>query len=156
MIKIRIARQTDAEDIKKITEKAFSKYIETVGIKTTAALLETVDDIKKDILEKQVLVLENDGVVSGSLRLEITGNKAYLSRFGVVVNGYGYGDAMLKFAENLLKKNAVSEIWLHTAVKAESLIKFYKRNGFEICSVSDTFGYDRALMKKVIKNEFRL
>ena len=150
MIKIRIARLQDAEEIKTITEKAFSKYIETVGIKTTAALIETVEDIRTDISTKQVLVLENDGVISGSLRLEITGNKAYLSRFGVVVNGYGYGDAMLKFAENLLKKSDVSEIWLHTAVGAESLIKFYKRNGFEVCSVSDTFGYDRALMKKKI------
>ena len=83
-VEIREATEADAGAIREIMQDAFHKYENDLGMKGhVQALSETEDDIQRDIRHKTVLVGLVDGVPVGSVRVEMLGSIAYLSRFGV-------------------------------------------------------------------------
>lgn len=149
---VRTATYDDIEAIAKITSEAFVKYANMIGMPTTAALTETVEDIKKDIDENLVLVAFVDGVPVGSVRVKVdTENKsAYLYRFGVRLNAQnnGIGKSLMNLVDIKMKEQGVKTISLHTGAKVASLVRFYYGRGFYIDSTTKDKGYVRALLIK--------
>lgn len=155
---IRKATLIDVPNIREITQEAFRSYVNNAEIPgTTAALEETEEDIKMDIENKLCLVAEVNGVVVGSVRVEIDQekSKAYLSRFGVAIayQSHGIGAKLLDHIDEIMKEMGISKLYLHTASKLVSLIKFYYGRGFYIDSTTKDRGYIRALLCKEYSKE---
>ncbi len=151
LFEVRMATYDDIDDILSITKEAFLKYAELAGIETTQALLETYDDVKRDIDTKIVLIALSDGIPVGSVRVEVfDDNTAYFSRFGVKVTSQnnGIGKSILNLVDRIMKKKGVKRLSLHTASKITSLIRFYYGRGFYIDSTDKSKGYIRALLVK--------
>jgi N-acetylglutamate synthase-like GNAT family acetyltransferase len=118
---------------------------------TTAALSESSEDIEKDIETKHCFVVELNGSVVGSVRIEVKEDKtAYLSRFGVAIDcqNHGIGASLMDHVDNVMRELGVSKIYLHTASKILSLVRFYYGRGFYIDSTTKDRGYIRALLCK--------
>ncbi|MDK2800831.1 MAG: hypothetical protein PWP27_1448 [Clostridiales bacterium] len=149
---VRKATVDDIPEIQKITKEAFEKYLELAGIEgKIAALEETYEDIKKDIETKEVFVAFIDGTPVGSARVEIFPDKtAYFSRFGVRLDyqNNGVGKAIINVVDMAMKELGVKKLYLHTASKIFSLIRFYYGRGFYIDSTTKDRGYIRALLCK--------
>ena len=90
---IRKAQLMDAEEIHKITKEAFKKYMMDAGLTgTMEALEESLEDIIKDIENKEVFVAIIDNIPVGTIRLEILpDNTAYISSFGVRLDYHNVG-----------------------------------------------------------------
>lgn len=147
---VRQATMDDIDAIAEITHTAFIKYCELAGLPTVAALTETNEEIARDIENKLVLVAFLHDKVVGSARVEIKGDEAYFSRFGVS-NDYqnlGIGKSLLNMVDIEMKKRGVKKLCLHTASKVSSLIRFYYGRGFYIESTSNDRGYIRAYLVK--------
>ena len=152
VFQIRFATEADAEAIHSITCEAFRKYCEMAGIPDIEALHETVDDVRRDITEKTVVVAYLDSTVVGSLRLTFdeAAKTAYVSRFGVsrTYRNNGIGKALSNVADMIAKSRGMRCARLHTASKLAEIVRFYYSRGYYIESVSDDRGYLRAEMVK--------
>ncbi len=125
---IRNASADDAEMIQKITHEAFSSYVKLANIDgSIAALDESLDDIKKDIGEKIVLVAYINGEVVGSVRVAKTGDDtAYLSRFGVSpkFQNLGIGKALMNLVDiNSRRKKTLSSHRFKNFVTGDFLLR---------------------------------
>lgn len=149
---IRLATKEDVVSIQEITQEAFQKYAEMAGLdQSIAALKETPEDILYDMEHKYVFVAFLDKVPVGSVRVELQeNNTAYLTRFGVRLDyqNSGIGKALINVVDRFMKQDGVKKIYLHTASKVASLIRFYYARGFYIDSTSKDKGYIRALLMK--------
>lgn len=149
---VRRAKQEDAEAIWEITRDAFTKYCEMAGISDIEALHETVEDVRRDILTKTVLVAYIDDSVVGSLRLSFDdGTKtAYLSRFGVSgdYRNNGIGKSLLNMADMTAVRRGMKHMRLHTASKVCEIMRFYYSRGFYVETACETGEYIRASMVK--------
>jgi N-acetylglutamate synthase-like GNAT family acetyltransferase len=154
---VRKAVEGDIPEIQKITREAFKMYMENAGLNgTISALEETYEDIKKDIETKEVFVALINGVVAGSVRVEIRPDgTAYLSRFGVSLSNqnHGIGKILMNAVDDRMKRLGVTKIYLHTASKILSLVRFYYGRGFYIDSTTKDRGYIRALLCKEYEYE---
>lgn len=148
---IRNASVEDIDQIMKITEEAFNKYREMANTDyPLPALNETRETVKADIENKLVLVAYINGKVVGSVRVEVKGETAYLSRFGVSPDfqNLGIGKALMNLVDINMKVLGVKQIQLHTAAKIKSLIVFYYGRGFYVDSTTKERDYIRALLCK--------
>jgi N-acetylglutamate synthase-like GNAT family acetyltransferase len=147
---IRRACKEDAPAIYSILQRAFQEYSEVTGVKNLEALSETVDDIRKEILNKTVFIAVADDKVIGTLKLDIKGDQAYLSRFAVDSENrhFGIGKALMSVADRYLKSVNVKRIILHTASKHKTLMSFYYCIGFYVEAIETDRGYLRARMVK--------
>lgn len=149
---IRKAGLEDAPAIFTVIQESFKKYCENSGLDDLPdALRETVEDIRKDILTKQVLVAVLDGTISGTLRYQIRPDQtAFLTRFGVLpaFHGAGIGQSLMHEVDEQLIKAGVKRIFLFTAAKNKNLVRFYTGRGFYVESANTDRGYLRALMVK--------
>lgn len=149
---VRKAMEEDIPKIMEITREAFKMYAEGAGITgTIAALNETFEDIKKDIETKEVFVALIKDTVVGSVRVEIKHDgTAYLSRFGVApqYQNNGVGMVLMNAVDDDMRQFAVSRLYLHTASRMLSLVRFYYGRGFYIESTTKDQGYIRALLCK--------
>jgi ribosomal protein S18 acetylase RimI-like enzyme len=152
---IRKAVPEDAQAIQSILLESFKKYMQDTGLKgTMEALEETVDDIKKDIENKEVYIAIIDSVPVGTIRVQIfPDNTAYISRFGVRLNYHniGIGKALMNLIDKVLKAHGVTKVSLHTASNYKDLVRFYYGQGFYVDSTSKDRGYIRALLVKHYK-----
>ena len=148
---IRNADINDVDQIVKITREAFNKYREMSGTEyPLSALCETREQVKSDIDNKLVLVAYINGKVVGSVRVEVNGTEAYLSRFGVSPDyqNLGIGKALMNLVDINMRVLGVKRISLHTASKIKSLIIFYYGRGFYVDSTSKDRDYIRAMLCK--------
>ncbi|NLD48013.1 MAG: GNAT family N-acetyltransferase [Clostridiaceae bacterium] len=152
---IRRANIEDAESIQTITKEAFKKYMEDTGLtETMEALLESLDDIKKDIETKDVFVAFIDNTPVGTIRVQIMpDNSAYISRFGVSLkfHNIGIGKSLMNLVDKLLIAKGINKVFLHTASSYKDLVRFYYGRGFYIDSTTKDRGYVRALLVKEYK-----
>lgn len=90
---IRKATVDDVEAIQIITREAFKKYMEDTGLKgSMEALDESLEDITRDIMSKEVFVAFIDNTPVGAIRVQILpDNTAYISRFGVSLAYHNIG-----------------------------------------------------------------
>lgn len=149
---IRKAVLDDAVAIHDIMLESFKKYMKDAGLEgTMEALEETIDDIRRDIVEREVFIALVDDIPVGSIRVRIQpDNTAYISRFGVRLDYHniGIGKAFMNLVDKLLKSRGVSRVTLYTASKYTDLIHFYYGRGFYIDSTTKDKGYVRALLVK--------
>lgn len=154
---VRKAEKADIPKIHEITETVFKIYAENAGVKgTISALQETYEDIEKDIETKEVFVALLNEEVVGSVRVEVKPDKtAYLSRFGVKLEyqNNGVGKVLINAVDNAMLDLGVTNIYLHTASRMLSLVRFYYGRGFYIESTTKDRGYIRALLCKDYKTE---
>lgn len=149
---VRRAVEGDIPKILDITREAFKMYAEGAGITgRIAALEENYEDVKRDMESKLVFVALLDGIVVGSVRVEILHDKtAYLSRFGVgaAYQSNGIGKELMDAVDNAMKEFGITNLYLHTASRMLSLVRFYYGKGFYIESTTRDHGYIRALLCK--------
>lgn len=147
---IRKASINDANAVKSLTRKAFLDYARSIGQKNNvAALNETIDDIKKDIEQKEVYLCEIDNIAIGAVRFELLGSQtAYLSRLAVHprYQSFGVGKLLIEKVKQECCALNVSAIALHTAACMPSVVALYEKNGYFVHSVTCARGYLRALM----------
>nr|MDD6336115.1 GNAT family N-acetyltransferase [bacterium] len=148
-IVVRPATQEDAPLIHDITQEAFTTYSQVIG-RPVAALTEDVEDVKRDIREKQVYIASAGGEVLGTARVYAVGRAAHFCRFGVrtAVRGGGIGGALLKRVEQWAREHGLEAIVLYTASTNLSLMRFYYGKGFYVHSTDSSPGYIRALLIK--------
>lgn len=149
---IRKAVVEDAPSIKAIMQESFKKYKEDTGLPGSMdALLESCEDIVRDIITKEVYIAVIDNVAVGSVRVQLLpDNTAYLSRFGVSLcyHNIGIGKSLMNLVDKLLTARGIKSVSLHTASKYRDLVRFYYGRGFYIDSTTKDKGYVRALMVK--------
>jgi N-acetylglutamate synthase-like GNAT family acetyltransferase len=150
-----VVRQADEDDIPQIIEvakEAFAAYRENAGIiELVGPLEETYEDLKQDLEKKLILVAILNGQLVGSVRVQINPDKtAYLSRFGVKVanQNNGVGKVLMNAVDNAMLQLGVENLYLHTASRLFSLVRFYYGRGFYIESTTNDRGYIRALLCK--------
>ena len=146
------AEMKDVPAIAKITHEAFLKYRNLAGIEDVEALNEDEQTVIEDMKNKIVLVAFMDDEIVGSVRLEINqeDHTAYFSRFGVntVHQNMGIGKSMMNVVDKVMKEYGVKKLYLHTATKITSLVRFYYGRGFYIDSTDKSKGYIRGLFIK--------
>ncbi len=147
---IRQAEVSDAGDVYAIIQKAFREYAEAAGLTNVEALKETPADIEKAIREKVVYIALIDKVIVGTVRVDITGDTAYISRFAVNSShrNIGIGKSLMNLVDKYLISKNVRQVSLHTASKYGALMRFYYGRGFYVESVSHDRGYPRARLVK--------
>ncbi|MHB1315450.1 MAG: GNAT family N-acetyltransferase [Christensenellales bacterium] len=147
---VRKAVPNDVEAICDITLEAFTKYAYDLGQKDKiAALQETVETVASDIKTKNVFIGLLDQTPMGSIRFEVIGGIAYISRFGVklMAQGCGLGRSLIREVEACCRAMpGVEAIALHTSSRMASLMRFYYGQGFFVHSTTTERGYIRALM----------
>jgi len=147
---IRRAKTSEATAIYEIIQKAFREYADASSLTGLEALKETPEDIEEDIKNKVVYVAIIDNELVGTIRVDITGETAYISRFAVVSShrNIGIGKALMNLVDKYLLSKGVKEVFLHTASKYAALMRFYYGRGFYVESVSYDRGYPRAKLVK--------
>ena len=147
---IRRAKISDASDIFVIIQKAFHEYAEVAGAENLDALDETIEDIENEIAKKAVFIAILDNQAVGTIRINIDGDKALISRFAVAseCRNTGIGKSLMFLADKYLMSKKVKEASLYTASHHITLVRFYYGRGFYIESVSHDRGYPRARMVK--------
>jgi GNAT superfamily N-acetyltransferase len=149
---IRPAMDSDAPTIHHIVQLAFAEYASLLGLPTPPqALLETQADIIGDIHGKRVLLgFVNMQKAIGSVRYDIVGDIAYISRFAILPSWQqsGMGRALLTRVEEECRQKQVSAIALHTGTKLMAQARFYYANGFYVHSTTQDHGYIRGLFVK--------
>lgn len=154
---IRKAIISDIEEIRLLASESFKMYTENARItELIAPFEETYEDVKKAIETTEVFVALFNEEVIGSVRIEIkSDNTAYLSRFGVSSKhqNNGIGKILMNAVDNSMGELGITYLYLHTASRMFSLIRFYYGRGFFIESTTNDKGYIRALLCKEYESE---
>jgi ribosomal protein S18 acetylase RimI-like enzyme len=147
---IRRAEASDAGAIYTILQKAFREYAQAAGLTEVEALKETIADIEREIREKAVYIALIDSIVVGTVRVDISGDTAYISRFAVNSShrNIGIGKSLMNLVDKYLISKNVREVCLHTASRYGALMRFYYGRGFYVDSVTHDRGYPRARLVK--------
>jgi ribosomal protein S18 acetylase RimI-like enzyme len=147
---IRRAEIEDAPAVFSILQTAFREYSRITGLTRLEALSETVDDIRKEIESKAVYVAVIDNSTVGTVRLDIHGDQAYLSRFAVDSDSrnIGIGKSLMSVVDKYLTGRGVKKVTLHTASRHMVLMRFYYSRGFFVEAIETDRGYLRARMVK--------
>ena len=149
---VRKAGFSDIEEIRILARDSFELYTKNAAItELIAPLEETYEDVKKAIETTDVFVALYNEEVIGSVRIQIKAdNTAYLSRFGVSSShqNNGIGKILMNAIDNLMIELGMTSLYLHTASRMFSLIRFYYGRGFYIESTTNDRGYIRALLCK--------
>ncbi len=147
---IRRATIQDAPAVFEILQTAFKEYSVITGQNKLEALSETVEDICREIASKAVYIAVIDDTIVGTVRLDIHGDEAYLSRFAVDYNNrnIGIGKALMSVVDKYLTGKGVRKVTLHTASRHGVLMRFYYSRGFFVEAVETDRGYLRARLTK--------
>jgi len=154
---VRKAVISDIEEIRILAKESFKLYTENAGItQLVAPLEESYEDVKRAIETTEVFVAISNEEIIGSVRIEIKpDNTAYLSRFGVSAlhQNNGIGKILMNAVDNSMRELGITCLYLHTASRMFSLIRFYYGRGFYIESTTNDRGYIRALLCKEYESE---
>lgn len=148
---VKKAKPEDAPDIKAILEEAFTKYMKDTGLKgSMEALDETEEQILHAINTTEVFIAHVNNIPVGTIRFEIEGDKAHISRFGVRLDYHniGIGKSLMNLVDAELMELGVNRAYLYSASAYTDLIRFYYSRGFYIESTSTDRGYIRAKLVK--------
>lgn len=149
-ITIRPATVQDVKSISEIVKKAFEQYCKAIKIQTIEALSEQEDDIKKELLTKQIYIACIDDMPVGSIRISLELKRAFISRFSILpqYQGAGIGGKLLAYVDEQLIHQKVTSVELYSTTENERLKNFYLAHGYQIISTDNTRGYQRGLYHK--------
>ncbi|NLL96893.1 MAG: GNAT family N-acetyltransferase [Clostridiaceae bacterium] len=147
---IRRANADDAPAVFSILKRAFTEYSHITGQSDLEALKETVEDIKNEIETKAVYIAVIDNEILGTVRLDISGDQAFLSRFAVDSRNRnkGIGKSLMSVVDKYLKEKGVKKVTLYTSSKHCVLMRFYYGRGFYVEAIETDRGYLRARLVK--------
>ena len=152
---VRKAVVKDVEEIQILARDSFRMYAENAGItELVVPLNESYEVVKMYVETKEVFVALFNEKIIGSLRIEIKpDNTAYLSKFGIsaLYQNNGVGKILMNAVDDSMEMLSIDRLYLHTASRMFSLVKFYYRGGFYIESTTKDRGYIRALLCKEYK-----
>ena len=151
--KFRIADKNDGEEIYDLIKKAFENYCANVD-KDAPAMDETPEDIRNDIEENTVIVVEKEDQILATLRLERREKeRVFLKRFAVLPDyqDRGLGTMLFQKAEKLVKEREYGNlIYLLSSLENQGLVKFYKKLGFKCQATDNERGYERGHWEKEV------
>jgi GNAT superfamily N-acetyltransferase len=152
---IRKADTDDIQSVKEVMDDSFALYKSRIipegGLD---ALNESEEDIRQDILTKEVFIAFIDQIPVGSIRVNVRSDQiAQISRFGVkqAYHNIGIGKALMNLVDKYLQSLDVQTAELYTASRYGDLMRFYYGRGFYVHSTTTDKGYIRALMRKDYK-----
>ena len=149
---VRKAVTSDIEEIMLLAKKSFKLYAENAGITgLVAPFEESYEDVLKAVETTNVFVALSNEEIIGSVRIKVNpDHSAYLSRFGVssLHQNNGIGKILMNAVDIAMMEQGVTNLYLHTASRMFSLIRFYYGRCFYIESTNDDRGYIRALLCK--------
>jgi ribosomal protein S18 acetylase RimI-like enzyme len=149
---IRKASPEDASSVKEVMDDSFALYKSKImPLAELDVLSETLEDIERDIQEKEVFIAFIDDAPVGSIRIQLLDDKnALITRFGVKqqCHNIGIGKALMNLVDKYLCSMGIRSARLYTASKYTDLVRFYYGRGFYVYSTSTDKGYLRALMVK--------
>lgn len=149
-VNIRKANKGDVDRIHNLVQRAFSNY-DTKG--SNPALNESLMDIEYDIRNNIVIILETEGKMLGSLRLDFEDGTVHLKRFSIDPDyqAKGIGTILYQRAEEEVKKRNYNSIYLYASLENEKVIRFYKKLGFKCIKSDRNNSYLRGLWIKKVK-----
>lgn len=157
-ITVRMAVQEDIPQIQSVSKEAFAMYAEGAGITSIVGELnESNEYLKEEIQNKLVFVALDEETIVGCVRVEVNDDQtAYLSRFGVKreYQNKGIGQILMNEVDIMMLKLGIYRLYLHTASRMLSLVRFYYGRGFYIESTTNDRGYIRALLCKEFEIQY--
>jgi len=148
---VRKAKPDDAAAIVDILQEAFKKYMEDTGLTgSMAALEETEQEAVAAINSCEVFIAYVNDVPVGTIRFEIEGETAHISRFGVRLDYHniGIGKSLMNLIDAEIKGLGLKNAYLYSASNYTDLIRFYYGRGFYVESTTTDRGYIRAKLTK--------
>lgn len=142
----------DAEGILEIIRQA-QAYLKRQGIDQWQNNYPNLETVKKDIQDQNGYVLEDNGILLGTVAVSFDGEKTYdviyegewksLQPYAVVhriavreeYKGQGLSSVMLDRIEEMCMARGVHSIKVDTHEKNGSMQKFLKKKGFAYCGV---------------------
>jgi len=129
----------------------------------------SIEKIEKDIIEKEVFVLEYQNNIIGNFTMYSGLNELwkdnyfynnskriiYVSKLCIIpeYSKHGLGKMCMKYIENYSKNNQYDCVCLDVYDKAIYAVNFYKKNGYSVLGEAKTRRFNVLLMKKDIDNE---
>ncbi|MFO7612795.1 MAG: GNAT family N-acetyltransferase [Clostridia bacterium] len=148
---VRKANKNDAPAVRAILQEAFSKYMKDTGLTgSMEALDETIEDTAAAIRSLEVFIAYVNEIPVGTIRFEIEGDTAHISRFGVRLeyHNIGIGKSLMNLVDAEISGLGLKKAYLYSASSYSDLIRFYYGRGFYIESTSTDRGYIRARLVK--------
>ncbi|MCK8817409.1 GNAT family N-acetyltransferase [Natroniella sulfidigena] len=150
-VRIRTATSQDVKLVFDLTKRIFQDYNVPTNSSVSPALLETKEDVKEDIVTKEVLVATYNNEPVGSVRYySLAEKKFYLSRLGVLAGyrGQKIGSKLVAAVEQQVRACGGEEIMLHSAYQLKRLLRFYQNLGYQISGLENKSDYTRAIISK--------
>lgn len=128
---IRKATESDLDALLEVQKAAFLRYTDFLLPEQLPPLNETIEQVKKDLELKTVLVSENGGGISGSVRYFVKGGVCIVERLSVLPKhqGKGIGRGLVTAVEGQVTGQA-HKIYLETGLLAHNLLLFYTKLGY--------------------------
>jgi ribosomal protein S18 acetylase RimI-like enzyme len=128
---IRNAKECDLPELLEVQRTAFGRYTKELVPDQIAPLHETLDGVKKDLHDRNILVAEIKGRITGSLRYGTKGGVCLIERLSVCpeYQRKGIGSALLAEAERRVKEKA-HKLYLETGLLEDNLAAFYAKLGY--------------------------
>ncbi|SNY22118.1 Acetyltransferase (GNAT) family protein [Orenia metallireducens] len=149
---IKKAELADSQLVYNLTKAAFKAYDDPSLFPTTPALLESKDDIIKDIKDKEILIAYLDNNAVGTVRYYGQGEDFYLIRLGVLpeYQGYEIGKKLILEVEERVRAEGGRRIILYSPSRLMNLINFYKDLDYQVIEIREDEDYTRAKLAKII------
>ncbi|KAI9787514.1 MAG: hypothetical protein M1839_000044 [Geoglossum umbratile] len=143
---VEIAKAQDVPAIKRITDAAYSKYIEVLG--TLPAAMKVQYD--KIVEKQQVYVLRVGGEVVGSVILATADDSVTVNNLVVAssAQGRGFGRLLMKYAEDKARGLGLVAVTLFANEKMLDNIGWYTRIGFVETGRKTEDGFNRVYFRK--------
>ncbi|MBN2853253.1 MAG: GNAT family N-acetyltransferase [Clostridia bacterium] len=149
-ITIRNAVKQDIEDILRIQKKAFAFQAKKYNDYEMPPMVETYEDVLKDIENQMVFVAVLDSKIVGSVRVIRNQDEAEIKRLAVDddYHNNGIGHMLMDIAE--LQHRELKRLWLLTGSESYKSINMYKKLGYEIYKEADHKDYKLVYLQKFL------
>lgn len=143
----------DVPDIRKMVDKAYSKYIDRIG-RPPAPMME---DYHSEIEENSVYVLkDSSGSVIGLLVLICKPESGKMEIKNLVIDpkaqGHGYGRVLMNHADSMALLYDIHTIELYTNVRMYENITLYAKLGFSEVERRIEDGFERVYFRKELSH----
>jgi GNAT superfamily N-acetyltransferase len=156
-IRIRLARETDAEAIASLLFDSFVEYKSLYNPESFAATAIPPDQIASRISEGPVWIAVADERIVGTASVIPKGDSLYVRGMAVlpVVRGRRTGERLLTTVEQFALMGGFRRMLLSTTPFLDRAIRLYERFGFQRTNEGphDLFGTPLFSMEKVISNK---
>ncbi|MGI9310580.1 MAG: GNAT family N-acetyltransferase [bacterium] len=145
-VKIRPARPSDADAIRRCVEAAYRGYIARIG-KPPGPMLDDFDDV---IARHAVFVAQARDAIVGALVLIDLGDDLLLDNVAVdpAHQGRGIGRRLIELAESTARERGLARLILYSHERMTESIAMYRRAGYIEMERRTEHGYRRVYMQK--------